>query len=127
MADVIAAADTTLTPASQLCVAAVLGRNGIRLGHIVELMIEADTGRIGYAALAIGGVMGVGETLHAVPWGCFRIDPVAQTIQLQLVADELRALGGFDKDAWPSRGDDRIACIPGGVGNPATGSTVSPP
>jgi hypothetical protein len=126
MAEVVAAADTTLTPASQLCVAAVLGRDGTGLGHIVELMIEADTGRIGYAALAIGGVMGVGETLHAVPWGCFRIDPLSQILQLPLVADELRALGGFDKDSWPACGDGRIARLPGFARNPAAGSAVSP-
>lgn len=109
MATVVEAEDATLTPASLIVGCKVLGRDDKPLGTIAELMLEADDGRIGYAALAVGGVAGIGERLYAVPWRAFVIDPVDGTLRLALGADDLADRPGFDKDSWPTRADATLA------------------
>jgi sporulation protein YlmC with PRC-barrel domain len=91
-----------------VCGASVTGADGAPLGTITEIMIDADTGGIAYAVLTHGGVLGVGEKLFAVPWRRFTIDAADGTITLDVPADRLDALDGFDKDAWPVEGDPRI-------------------
>ncbi|PZN96961.1 MAG: hypothetical protein DCF31_02140 [Alphaproteobacteria bacterium] len=108
MADVVDASERTLTPASLLCATSVLGRDGEKLGTIVELMISAGDGRIDYAALAVGGRFGIGERLYAVPWACFVIDPVAKSVALPVLAADFDGLSGFDKDAWPEVPDAEL-------------------
>ncbi|WP_426163972.1 PRC-barrel domain-containing protein [Sandarakinorhabdus sp. DWP1-3-1] len=108
MADVVDASHRTLSPASLLCTTNVLGRDGEKLGTIVELMIAAGEGRIDYAALAIGGRFGIGERLYAVPWACFVIDPVAGSVALPVLAADFEGLSGFDKDAWPAVPDAEL-------------------
>lgn len=108
MADVVDASPHTLTPASLLCTTSVLGRDGEKLGTIVELMIAAGEGRIDYAALAVGGRFGIGERLYAVPWASFVIDPVAGSVALPVLAADFEGLAGFDKDAWPAVPDAEL-------------------
>jgi hypothetical protein len=107
-ADVAGASQRTLIAASALIEAKVTGLGGERLGRIAEVMSEAGTGRIAYVVLATGGVLGLGERLHAVPWGVFTIDPDSGGLSLPF--DKAAFSGqGFDKDAWPSRPDPRFA------------------
>ena len=46
----------------------VFGRDGTHIGHIDHLMIDKVSGQIAYAVMAFGGVLGLGEQHHAVPW-----------------------------------------------------------
>ena len=50
-------------------------------------MLDVRSGRVAYAVLSQGGFLGVGTTLHAIPWSaltldtdkeCFRVDITAQ-------------------------------------------------
>ncbi len=52
----------------------VRNREGEHLGKIEEIMIELDSGRIGYAILSFGGILGIGDKLFAVPWSALSID-----------------------------------------------------
>ena len=111
-AHIIHASEHALAPFSALC-GVVTGRDGAKLGAVTELMVEAATGRIGYAALASGGVLGVGEKLYAVPWACFTIEPVTHALSLPLTAAELHTMPDFDKDAWPTEADARFLALCG--------------
>jgi|GEM_PF-935396 len=41
---------------------------GENLGKLNDLLVDAHSGRIVYAVVSTGGVLGVGDTLHAVPF-----------------------------------------------------------
>lgn len=54
--------------------AAVFGEDGEKLGTVDHLVLDAVRGKIAYAVLAFGGVMGLGERTYSIPWGSIRFD-----------------------------------------------------
>lgn len=109
MATVHDAAPSAVMPVAKIIGAKVRGRDGETVGKVEELIVEAATGHIVYAALAHGGVLGVGEQLHAVAWSCFAIDPLDGILRLNIVAADLADRPGFDKDAWPDCADAALS------------------
>ena len=99
-ANVAGAAPTTLVAVGALLESPVTGRAGQRLGKITEVMLTAGEGKIAYVVVASGGVLGVGETLHAVPWPNFTIDPLDGHVGLDIA--QFDAASAFDKDHWPA-------------------------
>ena len=97
----VTAPPPALLPAAKICGASVVDGAGEGLGAIIDLMIDTATGAISYAVLSYGGLLGVGETLFAVPWTCFRMDAEGNRLVLDVPRDQLDAMDGFDKDAWP--------------------------
>lgn len=47
---------------------------GDHLGHVDHLMIDKATGTIGYAVMAFGGFLGLGQDQTPVPWKKLRFD-----------------------------------------------------
>ena len=94
----------TLLAATRLAEAKVIGGDGEPLGTLSELMLDTTSGAIVYAALAVGGVMGLGERLFAVPWRCFAVDGEGR-VTSELTAAAFDGRDGFDKDAWPAEPD----------------------
>ncbi len=43
---------------------------GEELGSIKDIMIDVPRGRVAYAVLSRGGVLGIGDKLFAIPWKC---------------------------------------------------------
>jgi hypothetical protein len=81
---------------------AVTNRAGEKLGSVCELMLDPKSGRIVYAVLSYGGMIGVGEKLFAVPWDAFGFDEASRSLLLDATAAQLDAAEGFDKDRWPT-------------------------
>src|SRR5690606_9476289 len=59
-------------PVERLTASSIIGdsvenRKGETLGKIEELMVNVDTGKIEYAVLTAGGLLGVGKKLFAIP------------------------------------------------------------
>ncbi len=98
-AEVAGAAQKTLVAVGALIEAPVRNRAGKPIGKVAEIMLEGGKGTIAYAVVACGGVLGIGETLHAVNWCDFTVDPFDGHLTLDL--DELDAASAFDKDHWP--------------------------
>ena len=48
---------------------AVYGSDGYRIGAIERLMIDKEHGKVAYAVLSFGGILGFGEDHYPVPWG----------------------------------------------------------
>ncbi len=94
-----------ILPAGNIGGANVVGTDGESLGSISELMIDADTGKIAYAVLSYGGVLGVGEKLFAVRWAAIAVDAATGSFSVAIERDRFEALPGFDKDAWPTEAD----------------------
>jgi sporulation protein YlmC with PRC-barrel domain len=75
------------------------------LGDIKEIMLDVRAGRISYAVLSYGGVLGMGEKLFAVPWDALTLDTDNKRFTLDVSKDRLESAPGFDKDNWPNMSD----------------------
>lgn len=80
-----------------------------KLGELSHIMIDVPTGRVAYGVLSVGGFLGVGDKLFAVPWSALRLDPEERCFRLDVSKEQLKDAPGFDKDAWPSMADQRWA------------------
>jgi sporulation protein YlmC with PRC-barrel domain len=74
---------------------------GENLGKIEDFMVDLERGRIAYAVLSFGGVLGIGEKLFAVPWKAMTVDTAEHCFVLNVPKERLKDAPGFDKDNWP--------------------------
>ena len=86
-------------------------RNGAneKLGEITDIMIDVPTGRVAYAVMSVGGVLGVGAKLFAIPWSAMQLDTQSKCFRLNVAKERFDEAPGFDKDHWPSMADQRWA------------------
>jgi sporulation protein YlmC with PRC-barrel domain len=75
------------------------------LGDIEEIMLDMNSGKVAYAVLSFGGLLGVGEKLFAVPWSALKLDTENKRFILAVDKEHLDIAPGFDKDNWPDMGD----------------------
>lgn len=87
----------------------VVNYQGEDLGSIKEIMLDVPAGRISYAVLSYGGVLGIGDKLFAVPWGALTLDTENKRFTLDVAKDRLENAPGFDKDKWPNMSDQTWA------------------
>lgn len=83
----------------------VVNSRGEDLGEIEDIMLDVPNGRVAYAVLSFGGVMGIGDKLFAVPWSALTLDADRKCFVLDVDKDRLKNAPGFDKDHWPSMAD----------------------
>jgi hypothetical protein len=83
----------------------VRNRAGEKLGDIKAIMLDVPGGRVAYVVLAVGGVLGVGERLFAIPWNALTLDADAKCFVLDASKEMLAKAPGFDKERWPTMAD----------------------
>jgi len=110
-ATVAAADDAALTPATMFAGATVKDRDGGTVGTVADVMLAAAEGRIVYVALSVGGIVGIGERLFAVPWSAFVVDPLGGALSVRFDRAALDGHDGFGKDAWPPVADPLFAAL----------------
>ncbi len=79
------------------------------LGNIKEIMLDVRAGRISYAVLSYGGMMGLGDKLFAVPWDALSLDTEHKRFTLDVAKDRMKIAPGFDKDSWPNMSNQEWA------------------
>jgi sporulation protein YlmC with PRC-barrel domain len=79
----------------------VVNGRGENLGHLEEVMLDLASGRVAYAVLSFGGVLGIGNKLFAVPWQALTINEDEEEIMMEVSKESLENAPGFDKDNWP--------------------------
>lgn len=99
------AARRRLLSASTLSGDRVLNVAGEDLGRIEDFMLDMETGRIAYAVLSFGGVLGIGGKLFAVPPEALALDEDKRCFVLDASKTELAKAPGFEKDDWPDLAD----------------------
>lgn len=95
----------TALSASTLIGDPIRNPSGEKLGTLEEIMIFVDDGRIAYAVLSAGGVMGMGDRYFAIPWPMLSVDTDSHEMVLDVDKKEIEDSPGFDKDNWPDSGD----------------------
>jgi sporulation protein YlmC with PRC-barrel domain len=83
----------------------VISADGEDVGKISDIMLDVRNGRIAYAVLSEGGFLGMGSTLHAIPWTALTLDTSEKCFRVDIAAQRIKDDSGFDKDHWPSMAD----------------------
>ena len=78
---------------------------GIRLGTVTDIMIDALSGLARYAVLSVGGFLGVGDKLAAVPLQALRLDGSRQRFTLPINNTAFTKAPTFGKEHWPQMTD----------------------
>lgn len=90
----------------------VVNNDGEVLGEVHELVIDARTGRVHYAVLAVGGFLGINEKLIPYPVSALSPGPEDERVVLDVQPAQLADAAGFERDRWPAWNDpvwDRAA------------------
>lgn len=91
---------------SQLVGMDVRNARGENLGDIKDLVIDADSGRVQYAVVGIGGFLGIGEKLSAFPMSAFKVETSSARTGTAPSAGRLLDNDGVKGDRGPI-GSDR--------------------
>ncbi len=91
----------------------VTNPNGQKLGSIDDIVLTTDQSRVSYAALSVGGVLGIGDKLYAIPWHALKMSEDGKTITLNVDRGRLEQATGFDKKNWPEAGDEQWTAAAG--------------
>jgi sporulation protein YlmC with PRC-barrel domain len=83
----------------------VVNRQKEDLGTIEHLMIDVEKGRVAYAVLSFGGLLGMGNKLFAIPWSALTVDTGEKRLILNADKKLLERAPGFDKAHWPDMAD----------------------
>ena len=67
----------------------VYNRSDQRLGSIHSVMIDKKSGRVAYAVLSFGGIFGLGEHVHPVPWEVLTYDVDLDAYVVDLTREQL--------------------------------------
>jgi hypothetical protein len=74
MTDMTSITTGTLIAAEQVKGTAVYNKNGEKLGTVAATMIDKASGRAIYAVMSFGGILGMGERHHPLPWAALSFD-----------------------------------------------------
>jgi PRC-barrel domain len=69
---------------------AVRRANGDKLGTIKRVMIDKRSGKVAYAVMTFGGLLGIGDEYRAVPWSLLRYNERLDAYELNVTDDQLR-------------------------------------
>lgn len=87
--------------ATQLLDAEVVARNGRLVGAVRDLVVDTSEGRVAYAVLAVGSIVGVTDYLAAFPLPTEGLTLGAGRVTLDTTRPRVEALGGFASTQWP--------------------------
>ena len=78
---------------------------GEDLGKVDEIMIDIPSGRVAYAVVSYGGLLGLGNKLFAVPWSALEVDEDEKCFILNVDKETMENAPGFEKNNWPDMAD----------------------
>lgn len=95
---------------SQLTGMNIQNPQGESVGEINDLVLDASTGKVHYAAVTYGGFLGIGNKMFAVPFEAFKVQHKANdsdetVLVLDVTPEQLEGSVGFDENNWPDFAD----------------------
>jgi hyperosmotically inducible protein len=91
--------------ASDLIGMTVKDNQGVALGKVDDLAVDLEAGRLVQVILSTGGILGIGETLRAVPPGALHHDVVKKLLQLDADQEMLKNAPKFESSKWAENSD----------------------
>lgn len=96
---------TALISAGKVQGTSVYNTDGDKLGDIYDVMLDKRSGRIAYAILAFGGVLGIGKQYHPLPWQTLKYDTRQEGYVVGIPKEALAGGPAFDSGDLPAWGD----------------------
>ncbi|HWL06346.1 MAG TPA: PRC-barrel domain-containing protein [Xanthobacteraceae bacterium] len=64
--------------------------NGDKVGKIERVMIDKQTGKVGYAVMSFGGFLGIGEDYYPLPWSLLTYNPRLDGYEVNITEEQLK-------------------------------------
>ncbi|HWH17005.1 MAG TPA: PRC-barrel domain-containing protein [Allosphingosinicella sp.] len=80
---------------------AVYGSDGRRLGSIYNFMVDKRSGKVEYAVMSYGGVLGMGTRYYPLPWRVLTYDTRQGGYRVPMEENDLRDAPSFDRSSEP--------------------------
>lgn len=90
---------------------AVYGSDGRKLGSIYNFMVDKVSGKVEYAVMSYGGILGMGQRYYPLPWRTLSYDTREGGYRIDLTEEDLRHAPSFDRETEPQFNDrygDRV-------------------
>lgn len=81
----------------------VYNRQGEHVGTIDHVVIDKVSGKVAYAVMGFGGVLGIGEEHYPLPWAALRYDVAQGGFVTDVTAQQLQDAPGHKADWYDSR------------------------
>jgi hypothetical protein len=85
---------------------AVFNTEGEQLGEIHDVMLDKRSGKIAYAVLSFGGLLGIGQRYHPLPWAILKYDTRQGGYVVGIPIDQLKdapTYAASETPAWADR------------------------
>jgi hypothetical protein len=91
---------------------AVYGIDDSKIGSIERVMIDKISGRVSYAVLGFGGILGLGNDHYPLPWQSLKYDTDLGGYRTGLTADQLRGAPKYrEANDWNWGDEARIRAV----------------
>jgi hypothetical protein len=97
-----------LVTANSLSTAEVRSPAGEDVGKVVDFMLDTEQRTVVYAVLAVGGVLGVGAKMLAIPPASLRFDGGRHALDLAVDTATLDEAPGIDRANPPDDADSAL-------------------
>lgn len=88
--------------ASEIMGKQVKNPQGEKLGTVHDIVLTEDRDAVSYLALSRGGIFGLGQTLHAVPWDAVQVGIDGEPYIVSITRQDLEQTRGFPSGNWPA-------------------------
>ena len=79
----------------------VYGPHGEKIGYIERVMIDKVIGKVSYAVLSFGGLLGVGDDHYPLPWQTLKYDTNLGGYVTGITQDQLSGAPKYaDESSW---------------------------
>jgi sporulation protein YlmC with PRC-barrel domain len=113
---------TDVNKASSFIGMAVKNMQNENLGKIHDLVFDPESGKISYAVISVGGVLGVGDKLVATPVTSLKPQPGQKYLTLNMDKNQLQSAPGLAQNNWPDLDASGIGA-PAGSESATSGSS----
>lgn len=90
--------NSSLIAASKVEGKSVFDPSGEKLGTVKDIYIDKTSGEVEFAALSFGGVLGVGQKFHPLPWGAMDYDTVKDGFVVNIDKNELERSPAYEQE-----------------------------
>lgn len=84
---------------------AVYGANDTKIGSIERVMIDKMSGKVSYAVLSFGGILGIGDDHYPLPWQSLKYDTNLGGYRTSVTEKQLKGAPKYGNDNTWNWGD----------------------
>jgi sporulation protein YlmC with PRC-barrel domain len=91
---------------------AVYGADNTKIGSIERVMIDKKSGRVSYAVLSFGGILGIGDDHYPLPWQSLKYDTNLGGYLTGITETQLKGAPKYGNDnAWNWNDPERARTV----------------